>query len=74
MYKQAGFPTFLPGEPNDGLGYEDCVAYTTNGMNDVDCTNSYQFLCETPAGRFMLQEAAHWILYYVHSVHNQSLF
>lgn len=39
---------FLPGEPNNGGGNEDCVVMrgANGGLDDVPCGNNFRYLCE----------------------------
>jgi hypothetical protein len=37
---------WIPGEPNN-VNNEDCATFSASGWNDVPCTASYRFICES---------------------------
>ncbi|XP_038065027.1 alpha-N-acetylgalactosamine-specific lectin-like [Patiria miniata] len=42
----AGFVAWLPNEPNNSGGMEDCMATTVDGWNDVPCTETFPHVCK----------------------------
>ncbi|GFR62258.1 C-type lectin 37Da [Elysia marginata] len=45
--------TWLPGEPNDAGGNEDCMVFwmSKGGLNDIPCGyNNIKYICEIPLG------------------------
>ncbi|XP_013416380.1 perlucin-like [Lingula anatina] len=47
----APFTAWAPGEPNNNGGNQDCVQYykATKLFDDIQCSNSINFICETEA-------------------------
>ncbi|XP_030641610.1 galactose-specific lectin nattectin-like [Chanos chanos] len=44
------YADWLPGEPNDTVGVEDCVELLSNGkFNDMPCWDLRAFICSYPA-------------------------
>ncbi|ALC39219.1 maker472 [Drosophila busckii] len=44
------FEKWIPGEPNNDKGNEECVAYSDvkgYGLNDHSCTKVHQYVCQT---------------------------
>jgi hypothetical protein len=37
---------FLPGQPDDGSGEEDCVQMKSGGLDDDQCANEHVYVCE----------------------------
>jgi hypothetical protein len=37
---------FLPGQPDDGGGEEDCVQMKAGGLDDDQCENAHVYVCE----------------------------
>ena len=50
----AAFADWFAGQPDNTGGVEDCAAFATasndHGYSDVDCSLTYNFLCEYVGG------------------------
>lgn len=46
---KAGYTRWLPGQPDDTSGNENCGSFRKGGgINDLTCTDKYGFICELP--------------------------